>query len=105
MMPPPTFTSWAMEELLEPWVHYVPIDPSFNNTESRMPWVQDHDEEAEKVASRGSLWIKDLLEHPYSEKENTLINKEILERYQRQFVRSDDLSLATESNNVISKTA
>lgn len=24
-MPPPRFESWAMESLLKPWAHYVPI--------------------------------------------------------------------------------
>ncbi|KAL7551259.1 hypothetical protein ACHAWF_014445 [Thalassiosira exigua] len=32
MMPPPKFTSWWMEELLQPWVHYVPLNPSLNDT-------------------------------------------------------------------------
>lgn len=91
MMPPPTFSSWAMEELLEPWVHYIPLDPSFNDVEEKMQWVLDHDEEAEKISRQGSLWIKDLLEHPDAEKENVEINKRILERYQRLFVPSDEL--------------
>lgn len=97
MMPPPTFTSWTMEELLQPWVHYIPLDPSFDNTESRMQWVLDHDAEAERIARQGSLWIKDLLEHPDAENENAAINKEIFRRYQKLFFRSDDLTTATAS--------
>ena len=91
MMPPPTFTTWVMEELLEPWVHYIPLDPSFNDTEEKMQWMLEHDEDAKRIASQGSLWIKDLLEHPNAENENIEINRHILERYQRLFVHSDQL--------------
>ena len=95
MMPPPTFTSWAMEELLQPWVHYIPLDPSFDNIESRMQWVLDHDAEAEQIARQGSLWIKDLLEHPNAASDNAAINKEIFRRYQKLFFRDNDLTTAT----------
>lgn len=93
MMPPPKFCSWSMEELLEPWVHYIPLDPSFKDTEEKMQWVLDHDEEARMIAHRGSLWIKDLHHHPDSEQENTEVNRLILERYQRLFVREETISL------------
>ena len=95
LMPTPTFTSWAMEELLQPWVHYIPLDPSFNDTESRIQWVLDHDAEAEKIAQQGSIWIKDLLEHPEAEHENVAINAAIFERYRKLFVRADNLDAPT----------
>jgi hypothetical protein len=85
MMPPPTFTSWAMEELLEPWVHYIPLDPSLTDAEEKMRWVLDHDKEAQQIAHRGSLWMKDLVEHPAAEEEDREINRRILQRYQRHF--------------------
>lgn len=46
LMPPPTFTSWAMEELLQPWAHYEPLNANACDAEAKMQWVLDHDEEA-----------------------------------------------------------
>ena len=70
MMPPPTWSSWLLEELLVPWVHYVPLDPSLNDIDEKMQWILDHDTEAERIAINASLWVKDLAEHPYSERDN-----------------------------------
>ena len=85
LMPPPTMTSYAMEELLEPYVHYVPLDPSLDNVEEQMQWIIEHDEEAQKIAQRGKLWIEDLFFHPQAEAEDREIRKEILKRYSSHF--------------------
>ena len=57
MMPSPTMTTWLMEELLEPWVHYIPLRNSLDDVEETMDWVRENDQEAEQIARRGNLWI------------------------------------------------
>jgi hypothetical protein len=96
MMQPPTKTSWIMEEMLEPWVHYIPLNKNLSDVEEKMQWVIDHDEKAQVIARRGALWIKDLLLHPDTEKEDERIYDEILRRYWKHFVQQDDLSLEQE---------
>ena len=91
MMPSPTFSSWLMEEVLEPWVHYIPIDVSFDDVEEKMQWIQDHDEEAETIAQAGSLWVKDLLDHPDADTDDQEIFRQMLERYEKLFVPSNIL--------------
>jgi hypothetical protein len=91
MIPPPTLTTWAMEELLEPWVHYIPLDASLNDAEEKMQWVIDHDREAQQIAHRGGLWMKDMVFHPDAAKDDLAIYKEILRRYQGHFRASDKL--------------
>lgn len=82
---PPTATSWAMEALLVPWVHYVPVRQDLTDVEEKMQWIIEHDEEAQYIAKRGSLWIKDLLFHSQSEPDNDAINREVLRRYAAHF--------------------
>ena len=82
----PTLTSWAMEERLEPWVHYIPIRSDLSDVEEKMQWVLEHDRESRAIAIRGALWIYDLLFHPDAEEENRWINEEILRRYRALFV-------------------
>eukprot|EP00980_Cylindrotheca_fusiformis_P025030 scaffold12946_cov116-Cylindrotheca_fusiformis.AAC.1 len=86
LMPPPKYTSWAMEELLEPWVHYVPLDELTSNVEERMQWVLDHDEEAQRIAERASLWMEDLVFHPDAIEDDRWIQEEIMRRYQSHFL-------------------
>ena len=84
MMPPPTATSWLMEERLEPWVHYIPIKEDGSDAEEKMQWVGANDLEARRIAERGMLFMYDLLYHPDAKMEDILVKKEILRRY-RQF--------------------
>jgi hypothetical protein len=91
IIPPPTLTTWAMEEFLEPWVHYIPLDPSLSDAEEKMQWVLDHDKEAQQIAHRGGLWMKDMVYHPDAAKDDQAVYKEILRRYQSHFRASDKL--------------
>ena len=89
----PTKTSWAMEELLEPWVHYVPLADDLSDVEEKMQWVLDHDDEAQKIAHRGKLWISDLAFHPDAGKDDDHIFDEILRRYRAHFRHNPMLRL------------
>jgi len=81
----PTKVSWAMEDVLEPWVHYIPLNKDLTDAEEKMRWVIDHDTEAKEIARRGSLWMKDLLMHPDAAKDEELIFDDILRRYMAHF--------------------
>ena len=86
MMPKPKFTSWMMDELLQPFVHYIPLKDDLSNVEEMVDWVQEHDKEAQAIAHRSSLWLQDLLQHPEAETDDRIIQAAILKRYMRHFV-------------------
>lgn len=81
------FTSWAMEELLVPWYHFIPLD--FDNfggdLYNKMQWIVDHDKEAQLIAQQGSLWIRDLWLHPNAQSDDDQIIDDILRRYASHF--------------------
>jgi hypothetical protein len=87
----PTKSSWAMEDVLEPWVHYIPLNQDLADVEEKMQWVIDNDEKARMIAKRGSLWIRDLLYHPDSAKDEEAVFDEIIRRYRAHFVEAADL--------------
>jgi hypothetical protein len=89
----PTKSSWAMEDILEPWVHYIPLNQNLTDVEEKMQWVIDNDEKARMIAKRGSLWIKDLLYHPDSAKDEEAVFDEIILRYRAHFAKAGDLAL------------
>ncbi|MEM1009191.1 MAG: glycosyl transferase family 90 [Myxococcota bacterium] len=72
-------TSWAMEEWLEPFVHYVPINTT--NVMQQVEWVRQHPLEAEKIAQRATLFMWDMLYHPNAQQEEQEIQARIIERY------------------------
>lgn len=95
MIPPPTRTSFAMEELLQPWVHYVPLKPDMSDAEEKMQWIIDNDKQAQEIAHRGTLWIRDMVFHPEAMAEEQGIYDEILRRYQQHFLLVDNPSSVT----------
>lgn len=86
MMAPPTKTTFAMEELLVPWVHYVPLKPDLSDASEQLKWVLSHDEKAKRIAERATLFIHDLFFHEDSEEDNKRVLEEILSRYMKFFV-------------------
>lgn len=93
LMPPTKHTSWAMEELLEPWVHYIPLNEDASDVEEKMQWVIDHDAEAQRIAERATLWMEDLAFHPDAARDDFLIKTDIVRRYRAHF-RADTTSTA-----------
>ena len=88
LMPPPTLASWAMEDYLEPWVHYVPLDSplTWEDISAKVRWVLEHDLEAQRIAAAGSLWIQDLLFHEQAKADNAAVDAEILKRLRSHFL-------------------
>jgi hypothetical protein len=85
LMPVPRHTSWAMEELLEPWVHYVPLNADATDVEHKMRWILENDDHARRIARRGSLWMQDLVFHPESHEDDRIVQEEMLRRYMAHF--------------------
>ena len=78
LMPPPTKTIFSLEVLLEPWIHYVPLD--VDNVAEAIQWVLDNDAEARRISIRATNFIEDLFFHPDAEKDNDDIQSEIANR-------------------------
>jgi hypothetical protein len=94
LMPEPTVTSWDMEEMLRPWVHYIPININkesgyfYSNTdvEEKVQWILDNDEKARKIVKASTLWIADFILHPEAMNDEMIIYNEIARRYVSHFV-------------------
>jgi len=39
-----------MEEILEPWIHYISLKSGLSDVEEKMKWIEDNDQEAQKIA-------------------------------------------------------
>ena len=74
-----------MDEMLEPYVHYLPLYANLSNVEEQVQWILDHDQEAQEIAHRGSLWIQDLFFHPNASSDNRAVQNAVLQRYKMHF--------------------
>jgi len=56
LMPPPSVDSWFLESSLEPYVHYVPVNPDLSDVEEKLEWCRTNDSEARDIAQTGRLF-------------------------------------------------
>ena len=84
-MPTPTYSSYAMETLLQPFVHYIPVKADMSNVEEMVQWCENHPDQAMHIAERSTLFMYDLFFHPdaYQDEQDVLTG--IVERYQQLF--------------------
>eukprot|EP00545_Synedropsis_sp_CCMP1620_P005273 CAMPEP_0119030126 /NCGR_PEP_ID=MMETSP1176-20130426/40870_1 /TAXON_ID=265551 /ORGANISM="Synedropsis recta cf, Strain CCMP1620" /LENGTH=444 /DNA_ID=CAMNT_0006986491 /DNA_START=847 /DNA_END=2178 /DNA_ORIENTATION=- len=85
-MPEPTYVSWAMETLLVPYVHYLPVNR--NNLEEQLNWANKHPDECKEIAAQSSLWVHDLLFHPESVHDEEETMRIMIHRYQQFLIRA-----------------
>jgi hypothetical protein len=78
LMPPPTKTIFSLEVLLEPWIHYVPLD--VDNVAEAIRWVVNNDAEARRISMRATNFMEDLFFHPDAEKDSEDVMTEIANR-------------------------
>ena len=73
---PIAWESWAMESLLQPFVHYMPVRANVNNIEEMITWCEDNPKKVEHTSERSTLFMCDLLFHPDShvDEEQTLVD-------------------------------
>jgi Glycosyl transferase family 90 len=94
MAPVFTKTSWGMEELLTPWVHYILLLDDMSDTEEKIQWIINHDQLAQTIAYNGELWITDLMYHLDADRDDEQIYDEIVRWYISHFQKVTNVSLA-----------
>lgn len=92
LMPKPTWESWAMEAMLEEFVHYLPIERDMSNVEEMIQYAQEHPEETHMIAERSTLFIYDLLFHPEANTDEQNIMISIMERFENNFGFNSELN-------------
>lgn len=84
-----------MEELLQPWIHFVPIADDLSDVEEKVEWVRENDKAAQQIAHAGTLWISDLIFHPKARADDESIFDEMLVRYKQHFAHNPALYIET----------
>ncbi len=74
---PSASVSWFMEDLLEPWVHYVPLNRDASDLEEKLEWCRSHQKECQEIAANATEWAQSFMD----EDRETRLNQQVLMRY------------------------
>ena len=78
-MKKPRFISWLMEDMLEPYVHYIPVNDDFSNVEEQVQWANTHQEECKRISENATNYMKQFLDPKREELIHFLVVKKYLE--------------------------
>lgn len=77
-----------MEELLLPWVLYIPFKKDTTDANEKMQRLLDHDDEARRISEQATLWMEDLCFHPDAERDDRFIMEVMLRRFAAHLVKA-----------------
>ncbi|WP_258098003.1 glycosyl transferase family 90 [Marinoscillum pacificum] len=67
IMPKPKWTSWAMDEKLNPQEHYLELNDDLSNLEDLLEWAQSNDSLCQQIAQNGKNFISQVLDSEYDD--------------------------------------
>ena len=79
------FTSWFMEDLLEPYVHFIPIESDYSNIVEQVQWCESNLKDARRISERATLFVHDMFFHRSSDFDNSEVKFEMMDRYKDRF--------------------
>ena len=84
-MAKPTTVSFAMEDLLVPFVHYVPVKDDYSNLMEMVEWARQNDQKCEWISRQASLYMNKLWNTKQAQNDYNEIRKQLAIMYSHQF--------------------
>ncbi len=81
----PTCVTYAMEDLLVPYVHYVPLEDDYSNVVEMVRWARENDHECRRISERATEFMDRLWVSEEARRDHEFIRRELGEAYHRQF--------------------
>ena len=81
----PTVASWAMEDLLVPFVHYIPLSNDYSNLLEMIKWAEEHDEACQEISKRATEFIEHLWISEQAQKDTKYLQRALVTSYVNQF--------------------
>ncbi len=81
----PTVATWAMEDLLVPFVHYIPLSNDYSNLLEMVKWANEHDEACQEISQRATEFIEHLWMSKQAKKDTEYLQKALVKSYVDQF--------------------
>eukprot|EP00814_Leptocylindrus_danicus_P022582 CAMPEP_0116033250 /NCGR_PEP_ID=MMETSP0321-20121206/18837_1 /TAXON_ID=163516 /ORGANISM="Leptocylindrus danicus var. danicus, Strain B650" /LENGTH=87 /DNA_ID=CAMNT_0003509209 /DNA_START=375 /DNA_END=638 /DNA_ORIENTATION=+ len=77
--------SYAMEHLLVPFVHYVPVKDDYSNLMEMVEWARANDDKCKWISHQATEYMNRLYGTEQADRENKLVARGLVNRYIAQF--------------------
>lgn len=81
----PQTVSYAMEDLLIPFVHYIPLKDDYSNVIEMIEWARANDEKCRWISDQATEYITRLWISEEAKMEHEVVMRSLGDLYQKQF--------------------
>lgn len=74
-----------MEDLLLPFVHYLPLAPDYSNLLEMMKWAEEHQDACQVISKRATEFIEHMIVSKQAQIDTDILRKRLATAYKRQF--------------------
>lgn len=74
-----------MEDLLLPFVHYIPLSDDMSNILEMFQWAEDHQEECKEISARATEFMEHLWMSNQARADNEHLKEKLAVAYMKQF--------------------
>ena len=85
LMSPPTKATWAMEDLLLPFVHYLPLEHDYSNLLEMLEWAEQHQEACQEISKRATDYVERLWSSKQAQIDYDILRTRLATAYVNQF--------------------
>ena len=85
LLSPPTVSTWAMEDLLLPFVHYIPLSSDYSNLLEMMKWAEEHQDACQVISKRATDFIKHMIVSKQAQIDTDILRERLATAYKSQF--------------------
>ena len=85
LMSPQTQATWAMEDLLLPFVHYLPLEHDYSNLLEMLEWAEQHQEACQEISKRATDYIERLWLSKQAQIDYDILRTRLATAYVNQF--------------------
>ena len=93
-MSQPTICTYAMEELLVPWTHYIPVKADLSDLPDKLEWARNNDEMCRWVSEQATSYAERLWASERGQREYAEVRRSLARRYRELFGRLASTCLA-----------
>ena len=84
-MAKPVFSSFAMEDFLVPFVHYIPVKNDYSDLMEVVEWARKNDEKCQWISAQANLFMERLWISEEAKRDNAAIQLALGKSYYEQF--------------------
>ena len=98
-MTKPQTVSYAMEDLLVPFVHYIPLKDDYSNVLEMLEWARSNDDKCQWISEQATEFMNRLWISERARMENEVVMASLSRRYERQFGQALQSCVTKKRNN------